>query len=104
MLTTFFIHLLESNPYITTSNEQSVSQVFLTVWFTSRSTDSPEVYNEGHGSSAADRPAPVFCNPHVRYHWPGVLQRQTAQHLHTRARNTRYRHTQYTLYVWYIQH
>lgn len=112
----FFFYLLESNPYIiTASNEQSVSRVFkkfvLTVWFTSRSTDSAEVYNEGHGSSAADRPAPVFCNPHVRYHWPGVLQWKTAQHLHTRARNTRYRHTVHTvcmvrtaLKAYYIQY
>lgn len=59
----------------------------------SRSADSPEVYHEGHGSSAADWPAALFCNPNVCHHRPGVLQRQTAQHLRTTAWNIGYSHT-----------
>ena len=59
----------------------------------SRSADSPEVDHEGHGSSAADRPAALFCDPHVCHNRPGVLQRQTAPHLQTTARNTWYTHT-----------
>lgn len=60
---------------------------------TSRSADSLEVYNEGHGSSAADRPAALFCDPHVRHHRPGILQRQTALHLRAAGGDPGYGHT-----------
>ena len=59
----------------------------------SRPADRPEVYHEGHGSSAADRPAALLCHPHVRHHRSGVLQRQTALHLHGTAWNTGYTQT-----------
>lgn len=55
-----------------------------------RSANCPEVYHEGHGSSAADRPAALLCHSNVRHHRPGVLQRETAQHLRTTPGNSGY--------------
>lgn len=53
------------------------------VCFSLRSADCPEVYNEGHGAFAADWSAALFCHPHVCHYRPGVLQRETAQDMHT---------------------
>lgn len=55
-----------------------------------RSANCPEVYHEGNGSSAADWPAALLCHPYVRHHRPGVLQRETAQHLRTAPGNSGY--------------
>lgn len=57
----------------------------------SRSADSLEVYHEGHGPSATDWSATLFCDPHVRHHRFRVLQRQTPLQLHPEAWDPGYR-------------
>lgn len=46
-----------------------------------RLADCPEIHHEGHGASPPDRPAALFCHPHVCHHWPGVLQWEAAPSL-----------------------
>lgn len=46
-----------------------------------RSTGGVEVHNEGHGSSATDRPAALLCHCHVRHYRSGALHGQVSEGL-----------------------